>query len=181
MTAFKIEVADAPVLSAFNRLIAANQNPEPALRAAGESLLAIVGDAFAAAASPDGSPWKPNSQATIEAMLARGSGNFGKKSGKLSAKGAARVMAKKPLIGETRALSTGIRYRVEGGVLEFGSIMEYGAMQQFGGTRAEFPNLWGDIPARPFIPVTPSGQLMAPAQRAVIDAFNEALGRALEG
>jgi len=35
-----------------------------------------------------------------------------------------------------------------------GSPMEYAAMQQFGGTKAEFPNLWGDIPARPFLGIS---------------------------
>jgi phage gpG-like protein len=27
-------------------------------------------------------------------------------------------------------------------------------MQQFGGTKARFPNLWGNIPARPFLGVS---------------------------
>jgi phage gpG-like protein len=30
--------------------------------------------------------------------------------------------------------------------------MPYAAMQNFGGTKAEFPHLWGDIPARAFFP-----------------------------
>ena len=38
--------------------------------------------------------------------------------------------------------------------LLFGSSMEYAAMHQFGGTKAQFPNLWGDIPARPFLGIT---------------------------
>jgi phage gpG-like protein len=38
--------------------------------------------------------------------------------------------------------------------LAVGSNMEYAAMQQFGGTKAEFPHLWGDIPARPFLGVS---------------------------
>jgi phage gpG-like protein len=32
--------------------------------------------------------------------------------------------------------------------------MVYAAMQQFGGTKAEFPHLWGDIPERPFLGVS---------------------------
>jgi len=32
--------------------------------------------------------------------------------------------------------------------------MEYAAMMQFGGTKSEFPNLWGDIPARPFLGIS---------------------------
>ena len=34
--------------------------------------------------------------------------------------------------------------------------MEYAAMQQFGGIKSEFPHLWGDIPARPFLGVSES-------------------------
>jgi phage gpG-like protein len=39
---------------------------------------------------------------------------------------------------------------IGGHTLEIYSTMEYAAMQQFGGSKTEFPNLWGDIPARPF-------------------------------
>ncbi|MES2146141.1 MAG: phage virion morphogenesis protein [Pseudomonadota bacterium] len=28
---------------------------------------------------------------------------------------------------------------------------DYAAMMQFGGTKAQFPNLWGNIPARPYL------------------------------
>jgi len=35
--------------------------------------------------------------------------------------------------------------------VEIGTNLPYGAMQQFGGTKAEFPHLWGDIPERPFL------------------------------
>jgi phage gpG-like protein len=27
-------------------------------------------------------------------------------------------------------------------------------MMNFGGTKAQFPHLWGDIPARPFMPIS---------------------------
>ena len=32
--------------------------------------------------------------------------------------------------------------------------MAYAAMQQFGGTKSQFPHLWGDIPARPFLGIS---------------------------
>ncbi len=35
-----------------------------------------------------------------------------------------------------------------------GSPMEYAAMQQFSGKKSEFPHLWGDIPARPFLGIS---------------------------
>jgi phage gpG-like protein len=32
--------------------------------------------------------------------------------------------------------------------------MAYTNMMQFGGTKSQFPHLWGDIPARPFVGVS---------------------------
>ena len=51
-------------------------------------------------------------------------------------------------------------------------------MQQFGGSKRSYPNLWGDIPARPFLPVTLGGDLY-PAERArILDALNDFLAGA---
>jgi phage gpG-like protein len=38
-----------------------------------------------------------------------------------------------------------------GRAVEIGTDRVYGAMQQFGGTKAQHPQLWGTIPARPFL------------------------------
>ena len=38
--------------------------------------------------------------------------------------------------------------------VEIGTVEPYAAMMQFGGTKAQFPNLWGNIPARPFLGVS---------------------------
>lgn len=178
MTILKIDVTDRPVLDALARLHAAAVKPDPILRAIGEDLVVMSRESFAASRASDGTPWAPNSQATYEALARRRGSNFRKGDGKLSAKGAARLIAKKPLIGETRALSGGVRYNVASGVLEFGNIMEYAAMQHFGGTKARFPNLWGDIPARPHLPITAGGDLMAPARAAILRNVSEGLGEA---
>lgn len=44
----------------------------------------------------------------------------------------------------------------------------YAAMQQFGGKKSQFPKLWGDIPARPYIPIDKNGNLQPEAEDAVI-------------
>jgi phage virion morphogenesis protein len=36
--------------------------------------------------------------------------------------------------------------------VELTTDVAYATMMNFGGTKAQFPNLWGDIPARPFFP-----------------------------
>jgi len=150
-----IEVHDQDVLAAFNRLQAAAVNPGPALRLIGERLTETSKRRFETSTGPNGQRWAPNSRATYEA-LARKQGKFRKKDGKLSGgKGGAGLLAtKKPLIGESKALSTTINYRVDATGVTIFSPMEYAAMQQFGGTKASFPNLWGNIPARPFLGVS---------------------------
>jgi phage gpG-like protein len=53
-----------------------------------------------------------------------------------------------------------------------GSNKEYAAMQQFGGTKAQFPHLWGDIPARPFMGVSDDDEreLLALVHDHLLDA-----------
>lgn len=47
-------------------------------------------------------------------------------------------------------------------------IIPYAAMQQFGGKKSQFPKLWGDVPARPYIPIDKNGNLQPEAEDAVI-------------
>lgn len=124
-----IEFDNASVLAALSQLQRAAADLSPALREIGEVLTESTKQRFAATRSPDGSPWEANTPATLE--YKRGN---------------------KPLAGETGVLADTINYKLIGNdTLAVGSPMEYAAMQQFGGTKAEFPHLWGDIPARPFL------------------------------
>ncbi len=169
MTAFTITVDDAQVLAALQRLRARTDNLAPVLKAIGEDLVESTKQRFGSSTAPDGTPWAPNSQVTISRYLGLSRGNF-KKDGSLSKKGEARQSSKKPLTGETGALAGQIHYQVTGNVLEVGSSMEYAAMQQFGGKKADFPNLWGDIPARPFLGLS-AGDI-AGIEQTVLDYLN---------
>ncbi len=146
----KIEVDDREVMEALKQLQAKIGDLSPVLREIGEDLVESTKQRFADSRGPDGTVWPANSPVTIARMLGANPRNF-KKDGGLSKAGAARMDGKKPLIGETRRLSEEIHYQIHGDTLEIGSNLEYAAMQQFGGTKAEFPHLWGDIPARPFL------------------------------
>ncbi|ARU30893.1 hypothetical protein CAP31_03835 [Sulfuriferula sp. AH1] len=151
---------DADVLAALERLAQATAQPRPALLAIGESQVESTKKRFETSTAPDGSRWAPNSEATYLGMVnAFGKGNFGK-NGRINARGATRVAGKKPLIGETRMLSTQIFYEVDHDSVRWGSPMVQAAMQHFGGTKSKFPNLWGDIPARPFLGVSESDAVM---------------------
>lgn len=149
-TAITIRLDTLRVSEVLTRLAAGARNPAPLYKAIGEDLVQSTRERFATSTAPDGSRWAPNTQATFLAHLARFSGTA-RKDGRLSAKGSGVVMGKKPLVGESHQLATQIYYNITAGGLEVGSPMEYAAMQQFGGKKAEFPHLWGDIPARPFL------------------------------
>jgi phage virion morphogenesis protein len=50
-----------------------------------------------------------------------------------------------------------------------GSNKPYAAMMQFGGEQADFPQLWGDIPGRPYLPMDAEGNLQPEAEKAILD------------
>lgn len=141
----------------LQRLIAAGGNPRPLLVAVGEELVPSTRARFASGTAPDGSRWAANKDSTVQGLLGKYKGSYGKR-GKLSKKGAQHAAGKKPLIGESRQLSTRINYRVTGTGVEIGSPMIYGGVHQlgarkgaFGSTKRGAPIPWGDIPARPFL------------------------------
>lgn len=50
-----------------------------------------------------------------------------------------------------------------------GSNKVYAAMMHFGGEKQEFPNLWGDVPARPYLPMDEDGKLQPEAKESILD------------
>jgi phage virion morphogenesis protein len=144
--------------AALTALRQALADVDPALRQMGEVLLDSTRSRFKTSTAPDGTQWAPNSETTELRYLGAFKGSFRKRDGGLTKKGMGRLGAKRPLIGESRALSSTINYSVRSGVLEIGSPMVYAAAQQFGAKQGQFgtnrrgrPIPWGDIPARPFI------------------------------
>lgn len=163
-----IEIDDQQVRQAFTRLVASAKSPRPVLEQIGELLIDSTKQRFATSTAPDGSRWAQNADITLLRYLGQFKSSFRKKDGGLTQKGASRLGAKKPLIGETGRLSGQIFSKVEGaGVLLVGSTREYAAAQQFGmkkgfaGTNKRgSPIPWGNIPARPFLGISPKDQSM---------------------
>jgi len=200
----KIEITDSGVVDAFNRLIAFGGNPQNALKDIGETVVQFTKERFQKSADPYGNPWAPNSRVTLEALLRNKSGIFApsfvrnsqlyskqqgwrytgdkkgyfKKDGTLTKKSQELMMGKKPLIGESKSLSTQFSYRVFCDSVVISSPIVYAAMQNFGGTKAEFPNLWGDIPARPFFPNVEQG-LPDELSQQITDVLRIALQNAM--
>lgn len=149
--AWRIEVDDRDILRELEKLTRRAEDLSPAMREIGELGVATTKRRFALGMAPDGTRWAPNSQVTILQYLDRYSGSY-RKDGRLSKAGAGLVMGKKPLIGESKTLSTAIQYRlVDTTSVEWGSDRPQAAMMQYGGRKAQFPHLWGDIPGRPYL------------------------------
>jgi len=165
---------DTQVRAAFARLEALGADTVPVRREIGEYIVDSMKRRFATSTGPDGQRWAPNSQATIEAFVGRYKGSY-TKGGRLSKKGAARVMGKKPLIGESRMLSTTLNYRLTTEGLEAGSAHPGAAMLNFGGSKSEYPHLWGDIPAREFVGLSDDDQA------EILDILERHVRNALDG
>jgi len=147
----QIQLNDQAVRRALTRLTHTTDNLSPALRAIGELLTESTKHRFETQTDTQGNRWAENKQSTLDRK-----GN------------------KPPLTGETGTLMDTIHYELVGNdAVEIGSPQEYAAMQQFGGTKSEFPFLWGDIPARPFL------GLSSDDENAVLDIIAQHLETAL--
>lgn len=136
----------------LQRLIGAGGNPRPALKEIGEELVDSTQRRFETQTGPDGTPWARNATSTIK-----------------------RKGRDQPLTGETGKLMDQIDYQLTGNdTLDVGSPTIYAAMQQFGGTKEEFPHLWDDIPARPFIGISDEDE------EKIIGLFNDYLEKQIQ-
>jgi phage gpG-like protein len=173
----RIEADTAAALAELQRMEQRGEALAPLLSLIGEDIVERVKGRFAAGKGPDGQAWAANSPVTLarEALrLAVSKGNRNKGGG-LNARGQRTLAGKRPLIGEGKTLSTtGNFWQLAGGnALEIGNSQVYAAIQQFGGTKGQFPHLWGDIPARPFMPVTSAGDLYPAESDAIVAAIND--------
>ena len=131
----RIEFNADPVITALSNLSAEMSDLSDPMAEIAEALLASTEDRIEQGISPDGSAFAPRSQATLDAYAA-------KKPPVLSKGG--------PLV-LTGTMSSQIATASGADFAEVGSNAVQAAMMQFGGSRSEFPNLWGNIPARPFL------------------------------
>ena len=118
-------------------------NPEPLLKGIGEDLMHATKERFKSGTAPDGSDWAPNSDVTKARYASKWSSRQAEK----------RKAQKKPLIGESKALSRTINWQLKGrNAVAIGTPMIYGAVQQFGAPKApRGRGPWGAIPARPYL------------------------------
>lgn len=127
----KVEFDDTAIKKALSNLQQAVGNLSPALKAIGDDLKESTQQRFVSKTGPDGQQWEANSDVTID-----------------------RKGRNDPLVGEGTLAEQISADLIGYNILEISSSMQYAAMQQFGGDKSEFPHLWGDIPARPFLGIS---------------------------
>ncbi|MEL7113988.1 MAG: phage virion morphogenesis protein [Pseudomonadota bacterium] len=115
----------------------------------GEVLQDATQERFTQGTAPDGTPWAPKSQATIDGYR-RGEG-----------RGRNAPVDFRPLFGPSKRLSSEIHYVASPQSVEVGSSLIYSAVQQLGASKGAFGTAsngsqipWGDIPARPFLGIS---------------------------
>jgi phage gpG-like protein len=122
-----IEIDDAALLMALRRLYVLTGDLQPAFFEIGEDWVESTKQRFMSSTDPDGNNWLLNTPATL-----------------------AHKQGDKPLVGGG-TLADAFSHHETADSLEITNAMEYAAMMQFGGTKAEFPHLWGDISSREFM------------------------------
>lgn len=174
MTTFSIEVKDEAVRDALKALAARMGNLAPVLTVLGDSITERTKQRFDTSTAPDGTPWKPNSAATLGMLSAKlaGSKSNVRKGGSLNAKGLRELANKKPLIA-SGFLRQQIIPVVAGQTLTVSATPKYAAIHQFGGQAGRGHKV--TIPARPFLPIKPDGTLYPDEQQLVLDALNDFL------
>ncbi|MFD1342889.1 phage virion morphogenesis protein [Litorisediminicola beolgyonensis] len=142
----EVELKDDELQRVLERLSRAVTDMTPAMQDVGELLVDSTRQGFASGASPDGTPWAPKSQATIDAYRRR------------EGKGPNARIDFRPLFGPTGSLSSTIFSQAGPTSVEWGSPMIYAAVMQFGAEKGAFgtmsngsPIPWGRIPARPYL------------------------------
>lgn len=152
-----IQIDDAELRRALRRMLGDLANPAPAMREIGEVVRNSTRARFKTETDPEGRAWASNSDVTLMRYLEQRSGSFKKErtatgGQSLTKTGIKRIAGKKILTNRGHLADT-LAYQLQDGgrAVAVGSNRVYAAMQQFGGTRAQWPHLWGDIPARPFL------------------------------
>ena len=152
----RTEVTTDEITTALSEVAERLDDLTPLMNDIGEFMVESTNANFREGSSPDGTPWAPRSQTTLDAYAAR----------KDTPKGG-------PLVGATKALSTTIAYQSAPDEVAWGSNMIYAAVMQMGAAQGEFGARigrskkgrdffmtipWGDIPPRPFLGIGPDDE-----------------------
>ena len=156
-----VEIKDAEVQAMLQRVSDVLADMSPVMNEIGAYLRDQAEDRFATGKAPDGTPWTPRSAATLKNYERRAK----KPGGQASWGGVLRYSGQ---------LANSLFHQYGPDWTRIGSPEPYAAMMHFGGTKSQWPHLWGDIPARPFLGMSDEDK------QGVMDIATEALQAALQ-
>lgn len=154
-----VEINDARITAALAKAAAMLTDMSGLMADVAVRMVDQTDKRFAEGKAPDGVPWAARRPATIAAYDRRA------KKGGQAAWGS--------VLHYSEQLSNNINSDFGPDFAQVGSPEPYAAMMQFGGTKAAFPNLWGNIPARPFFGLSEQDET------DIMDTISEALADAL--
>ena len=144
---FTVELKEDEISIALERLARAVSDMSPIMNSIGEQLEFTTVQRFDEGVSPDGVPWAPKSQATIDAYTKR-----------------SQAVDLRPLYGpnlDGNPLRSSFFRNFGPEFVEVGTnkiqaaVMQFGAAKgAFGADQAGHPIPWGRIPARPFLGIS---------------------------
>lgn len=144
MTDLTIQVDNQQVNNALDFLGGLVSDMQPAMNSIGQVLKTNIRLGFADQRSPDGINWAALSPVTVANR---------------------RNNSDVPL-NDTGVLKNSFTVNTGATFVEIGTNAPQAAMMNFGGKKAQFPHLWGDIPARPFMPTQ---QLPAQWEKDIVE------------
>lgn len=162
MSGAQIDINLSGFLSELTSLRSRMADKASLLQEIGEELVDSTKRRFETSTAPDGSKWAENKPSTVMLFLYEKAGRnkhtnqqnpIHGRNGNLYKRFSTAASGKRPLVGATGALQSGINWQIDGDSVLIGSPMEYAATQQFGApARSLGGNApWGDIPAREFL------------------------------
>jgi phage virion morphogenesis protein len=159
---YSIEISDAAVTAALDRLAGALADMTPAMEEIGEALTASTQDRMQAGLQPDGAPFAPRSPVTL-ARYEKAGIRYGNP---LNVSGILR--------GGIFPQASADQVRIGSNAIQ-AAVMQFGAAQgAFGRTARGGPIPWGNIPARPFLGLSDTDRT------SIGDIVNEWLERAVQ-
>lgn len=156
-----IELTNRSGLDYLHGLVKRASDMRPVLGKIGVDMQESTIQRFSTTEAPDGTPWAPNSVATLLNYSQRFARN---KNGTLKPAGVRALGAKKPGTDTGSMANSSINWQLKGDdAVGIGSSMPYAGTFQYGAKSGEFgfgfyatregsfPLPWGDVPARPFL------------------------------
>lgn len=160
-----IEIDEAAVLTALDRVARAVTDLQPVMQDIGETMVESTRERFLAGVSPEGHAWAPKSETTLAQYRRQGG-----------------TVDTRPLWGPSGDLHTLFAAIAGTDQVSWGTNVIYSAVMQFGAAKGAFGNdaaghpiPWGDIPARPFLGVSDEDRT------SIISALEDWLTQAWDG